>query len=211
MNEITRSLHDHYQSKFAEFGATVQGVDWGTKEENLHLRYDKMLEVIKSNDCENKPTFLDAGCGYAGLYDYAVKKGISLAYTGIDVVSSMITQARSQFPEARFECLDILEFKNGEKFDYVVCNGILTQKLSAGILEMEKYSRALIRKMFSLCKTGVAFNIMSSKVNFTVSNLFYKSPVELLSFCLDEITTRVMIDHAYGLYEYTVYLYREDI
>ncbi|NLW76497.1 MAG: class I SAM-dependent methyltransferase [Methanomicrobiales archaeon] len=211
MNNISKILHDHYQSTFFQHGPTVQGVDWGNKQDNLDLRYSKMLEVIEPQDRNINTRFLDVGCGYGGLYEYSLFNGFNINYTGVDIVQSMMIHAQKTFPNAHFECHDILDYRPEQMFDYVVCNGILTQKLTASIQEMESYSKALIRKLYSLCKKGIAFNLMSSKVNFTVNNLFYKSPVEMLSFCLNEITSYVKIDHSYGLYEYTVYLYRDEI
>ena len=61
--------------------------------------------------------------------------------------------------------------------------------------------------MFRICNRGIAFNIMTTKVNYFSNNLYYKSPIEALSFCLNEITTKVKLDHNY-LYEYTLYLYK---
>lgn len=49
---------------------------------------------------------------------------------------------------------------------------------------------------------------MTTKVNYMVENQYYRNPVELFAYCLAEITNKVRIDHAYPLYEYTVYLYR---
>jgi hypothetical protein len=60
--------------------------------------------------------------------------------------------------------------------DYVVCAGILTMKLTASILDMNKYAARLIRKMFALCKVGIAFDIMTNQVNFMAENAYYRSP-----------------------------------
>ena len=46
MESISKRFKDHYESKFAEFGASPLGVDWG-KEEELLLRYRKMLSVMR--------------------------------------------------------------------------------------------------------------------------------------------------------------------
>jgi hypothetical protein len=51
--------------------------------------------------------------------------------------------------------------------------------------------------------------VMTSKVNFYANNLYYRNPSEMLAWCQMEITPFVKLNHAYPLYEYTVYLYRE--
>jgi SAM-dependent methyltransferase len=211
MDSITRQFKQHYFKKFAEFGATPRGVDWNRKED-VELRQDILLNVIlpEATPKNKQITILDVGCGYGGLYWYAKdKKQLKLRYTGIDVAENMIEYAAPKAPEAEFICQDIFDFPDKTRFDYVVCNGILTQKLTASIKDMDKFAYKLIKKMFKLCKVGIAFNVMSTQVNFMVDNLYYKSPVELFAFCQSEITSKIKIDHSYPLYEYTVYLYQE--
>jgi hypothetical protein len=83
-------------------------------------------------------------------------------------------------------------------------------KLTASILDMNRYANGLIRKMFALSKVGVAFDIMSNQVNFMVENSYYRSPIEIFAFCLSELSTKVAVDHAYERYEYTTYVFHEN-
>ena len=122
----------------------------------------------------------------------------------------MIVEAKKRYPKGDFLCGDIFEAKDIGTFDYLLCNGIMTQKLDASIPQMDKFVRSLIRRMFDLCSEGIAFNMMSSRVNFMVDNLFYRSPAEMLSWCMAEITPNVALDHAYPLYEFMMYLYKND-
>ena len=63
--------------------------------------------------------------------------------------------------------------------------------------------------MFELCEKAVAFNVMTTKVNFFSNNLYYRNPAELLSWCMNEITPYFRLDHSYPLFEYTLYLFRQ--
>lgn len=207
MDKVSKGLRDHYEKTFRQYGATSKGVDWGENEEHQLLRYRKMLAVIQQEQTET-PTVLDAGCGYGGLLAYAGKNGMALQYTGIDVAESMILWAREAFPKAAFIAGDIFEVGITKRFDYVVCNGILTQKLDVPGLVMDEFAGRLIHRLFELCEKGIAFNVMTTKVNYFSNNLYYRNPAELLAWCMTEITPRVKLDHAYPLYEYTVYLYR---
>ena len=207
MESISKRFKDHYESKFAEFGASPLGVDWG-KEEELLLRYRKMLSVMRPQ-ADTTASMLDVGCGYGGLFDYALVHGVGVDYTGIDVAANMIEHAKEHHQDGVFHSGDVLHYPFDRRFDYVVCNGILTQKLETKIREMDHFCNALVRRMFDLCDIGLAFNIMSNKVNFVAENLYYRSPVEMLSFCLDNFSSKVRIDHAYPLFEYTVYVYKD--
>ena len=210
LESISMRMKEHYSETFAQFGPTYRGVDWGGEESTL-LRYEKMLAVIGREliNPDYPISLLDVGCGYGGLLRYAREEDLEVQYTGIDVVSNMISWAKEHMPDGELVEGDFLEYNfNERKFDFVVCNGILTQKLSTSFFDMDKFARKLIKKMFSLCNRGIAFNVMTTYVNYFAPNLYYKHPSEMLAYCLSEISQKVKIDHSYGLYEYTVYVYR---
>jgi SAM-dependent methyltransferase len=204
VDPISEVLGRHYAETFARHGPTPQGVDWGTDASRALLRLDKMLAVMGA---EPGATLLDVGCGYGGLLAHALGKGFRIDYTGIDVAENMIQWATANMPLGRFVYGDVLDHPFAGTFDYVVCNGILTQKLQVPGLEMDRFARRLIRRLFELARCGLAFNVMTTKVNYFAPNLYYRNPAELLSWCMSEITPHVRLDHAYPLYEYTMYLY----
>jgi SAM-dependent methyltransferase len=207
MNKIAEMMKQHYENTFKTHGATPKGVDWGESEENLNLRYGKMLAILNSPHFEGT-TLLDIGCGFGGLLRFARSEGIDIHYTGIDVAENMICWAKNHFPKEEFLCGDILEMNLAKTFDYIVCNGILTQKLDTLGLDMDVFAQRLVRRMFDICDKGIVFNTMTTKVNYFSNNLYYRNPAELLAWCLSEISPYVRVDHAYPLYEYSIYIYK---
>ena len=207
MTGVTQLLHDHYRATFLAHGASSQGVDWGPREDAARLRQDVMLAV--ADGCPPGGTLLDVGCGYGALADRIDELGLDLDYTGIDVVGEMVAAARERHPTRRFVHDDFLTAADLGSFDYVVCNGILTQKLAASTLDMNVHARRLIAALFAACRRGAAFNVMTTHVNYQADNLYYRNPAELLGWCMSELTPRVRLDHAYPLYEYTLYLHRD--
>jgi len=210
MDPISKALAEHYSEKFSLHGPSSQGVDWGADESKMFLRYDKMLSVV-GFVAGKRAALLDVGCGYGGLQQYAISKKMDLDYTGIDVAGNMIEWAEANLPSGNFIHGDILDYTFDREFDYVVCNGILTQKLWASGVEMDQFANQLIRRLFSLCTIAVAFNVMTTKVNYYSNNLYYRNPAEMFSWCLSEITPHLKLDHSYPLYEYTLYLYRNPV
>lgn len=87
----------------------------------------------------------------------------------------MIDHGNKRHPDARFATVSIFEFDPGHSFDYVVCNGVLTEKLDVSFLAFDQFVRRVVRRMFDLAGRGIAFNLMTTQVNFTAPNLFYKS------------------------------------
>ncbi len=200
---ISALMREHYGHTFSQYGCSTEGVDWGNKEIPVAIRHRNMEAVIH----ERPASILDVGCGYGAFLDH-VTEPAGINYTGIDLVEGMIKSGQERHPEATFICGDILNhtFEEGT-FDYVICNGILTQKLAASQSEMDRFAKRLIRKMYTVAKKGIAFNIMSTYVNFQAENLYYKSPLEMLGWVMQELSPHVRLDHSYPLYEYTIYLF----
>lgn len=207
MDEISARLEQHYDMTFRTRGATSDGVDWGPDETKLERRYALMLEVA-ARTAKTDWSILDVGCGFGGLLEFLRRRGVNPAYTGVEISQSMIDWAQANIAGARFIQGDFLQWETEETFDFVICNGILTQKLDTPALEMDAYASNLIKKMFRQCNVGIAFNIMTTKSNFYSNNLYYRNPGEVMSWCLSEITPYVKIDHTYPYYEFTTYLYK---
>lgn len=200
----------HYEATFQRHGPNSEGVDWGNDVEKTILRYKNMLAVLGNQLTKNRLTLLDVGCGYGGFHTYAQQAGIVWQYTGIDIASNMIAWARDNEKQAEFIEGDFLDIDfSGRRFDYVVCNGILTQKMGASLLHMDDYAKTLIKGMYSLCNKAIAFNMMSTSVNYFSPNLYYKHPGEILYYCMSEVGKNIRIDHSYGLYEFTVYIFKD--
>lgn len=206
-SDITNSLKVYYAKKFKDHGANSFGVDWGD-EEKAEIRYNAMFNLVMNTSEEI--SILDVGSGYGGFYEFLTKRiDINkVNFSGIDIVEEMIDHAIKTYPKAKFLVGDVLNesFVN-EKYDFIVCNGILTQKLSASDKEMEEYMISLIKKMFDLCKVGIAFNTMSDMVDFKLDGNFHY-PVEKMFKLASSISRHIKIDHAYPLYEYTTYIYK---
>ena len=71
------------------------------------------------------------------------------------------------------------------------------------------FLKEIITILFENSKKGIAFNVMSDIVDFKREDLFYLDFNSLLSFVSKNLTRNFIIRNDYGLYEYTVYLYKE--
>jgi Methyltransferase domain len=217
LHPLTQQFRDYHIEFFRKYGATSAGVQWGDEHE-LRFRYGKIGEILArdADPPRNRPTLLDVGCGWGGLLQRLEDMAIDVDYSGVDVVPEMVQYAQSHFTNGNFILGDI--FGLHDRFDYVVACGVLTQKLSATIPEMERFANDMIRKMFALARHGIAVNLMSTHVNYMVDNLYYRNPVEFLAFCFSELSPRVVVEHGYSslgrdsgkLYDYIVYVYKSD-
>jgi len=200
-------IAQHYEKCFLDHGDSHLGVDWPKKAE-VDVRYDVMLNVIRPY--KEDITFLDFGCGTAQLYQYIQDQNIKgIIYSGLDISEKFINASQLKFPKIDFYCMDVLKNENKlPVFDYVVMNGVFTQKLGLTHEEMFAYLKELILCVFRHAKSGIAFNVMSKHVDWEQSGNFHLGYDELAYFLSKQVSRNFIIRNDYRLYEYTTYIYR---
>lgn len=194
----------HYEKCFAKYGDSHLGVDWPNAED-AQTRYKVMLKVIKEYSC----TLLDFGCGLSHLYEYILKEGHQVFYSGLDISPKFVVASKAKFPDIPYYCFDILNTSEVvPDHDYVVMNGVLTEKRGLSFKVMWEYARALLEEVFDKAEVGMAFNVMSSHVDWERDDLFHLPLDMLVDFLRKKLTRNFVIRGDYGLYEYTTYVYR---
>ena len=207
-NKKYMDIVSHYEECLKKFGDSHKGVDWPEKKD-VETRYDVMLELIKSDD-KSKVSLLDFGCGASHLYEYIIrKKNDNIEYSGLDISKDFIRLSKEKYPLLSYYCMDILDVENEiDCFDYTIMNGVFTEKRGLSFDEMYAYFKSVIAEIFSITNVGIAFNVMSSHVDWEREDLFHL-PMDVLSeFLVKEISRNFVIRNDYGLYEYTVYVYK---
>ena len=185
-------------------------MDW-PNEHDLARRFDVMLEVVRS-DSGRPVSILDLGCGVGLLIDHLRMRGALDAYQywGVDISAKMVAAARERHPLHRFEVRDILlQPLPPKRVDYVIMNGVLTEKVTLSQEKMEDYARTLIKGAYDACLRGIAFNVMSYHVDWYREDLFHWPLDRAVAFLAAECSRHIIIRMDYGLYEYTAYVYRE--
>jgi SAM-dependent methyltransferase len=201
------NIVEHYENCFRRFGDSFKGVDW-PKEEDALLRYKIMLELIPEQE---KCSLLDFGCGTAFLYDFILKNDYqNINYTGLDISIEFIDVCKQKHPDKTFICTDILESPEQlGSFDYLVLNGVFTEKRDLTFDEMFDYFKNIIRLLYTKANKGIAFNVMTKHVEWEREDLFHLPFDLLVSFLKSEISQSFIIRNDYGLFEYTVYLFKD--
>jgi hypothetical protein len=199
---------DHYESCLDRHGDSNLGVDWPNRAD-AEKRYCVMLEVVREN-C-NSLTLLDFGCGASHLYPYLQSsKFAGLKYHGLDASPAFCSLSRKKYPENDYLCLDVIaEPDILREFDYAVMNGVFTEKCSLTFDEMFDYFKKVMRVVFAKVRRGVAFNVMSKAVDWEREELFHLPIDTLVEFLVKELSRNFVIRNDYGLYEYTVYVYKD--
>jgi SAM-dependent methyltransferase len=191
-------------------GDSYLGVGWTKSKELAELRYRMMLDVIRGPHNE-EVTLLDFGCGASHLLDYMVEHGVArVRYSGLDLSPKFLALSRSKHPSVTYYELDVL--KDSQRlpdFDYIILNGIFNYRGELSHEEMLAYCKDVLRAVFPKARHAIAFNVMSTQVDWERDDLFHLPLDELTSFLSSELSRHFVVRHDYGLYEYTTYVYRE--
>jgi cyclopropane fatty-acyl-phospholipid synthase-like methyltransferase len=202
------SIIRHYESCLEKYGDTCQGVDWPNADD-AQVRYRVILEVIKGNPAA-KVNLLDFGCGASHLYEYILRHQYDqIEYSGLDLSPAFIHLSQKKFPSIRYYNVDILDTSSSlPDFDYIVMNGVFTEKRELTFDEMLTYFKDVVARAFNKARVAIAFNVMSPHVDWQRQDLFYLPLDTLAAFLVEKLSRDFVIRNDYGLYEYTTYVYR---
>lgn len=188
-----------YNKSLSQYGDTAEAVQ--SRLVSQRYRFKVLTEIA----CLEDEKILDYGCGKGDLYPYLVEMGFRGCYTGFDVNPELIGLAKRKFPGTKFEVKDIEEDEVREKFSYVLISGIFNNRIS----DNWSFMKNVLTKCFECTTKGLAFNALSTYVNFRDPPLFYASPEETFRFCVSELSRYVTLRHDNLPFNYTVYVYRK--
>ena len=201
--EQAGSIENHYQALFKKFGDSYEAVQYTSKESQLK-RFDTLIKVADLTRC----TVLDFGCGLGHFLEFLRSQHQSIEkYIGIEIVPEMLTFARNKYPDASFFLPTEL---TNLSFDYGFVCGTFNNKMKNN----RSFWQDTIVELFSKCKKGIAFNMMSTYVDFQDRDLFYENPEYVFKFVKDNLTPYVTLRHDFETkkhtipFEFVIYAYK---
>lgn len=205
-----RRLIAPIEEQVRKYGSTPKGL-WADKNssENLVKRYDALFEIMEHNRSQK---LLDLGCGTGLALDYIEAKGWleNVDYMGIDISSMMIEIAQKHWPQYQFQQRDIMVDKLPDlHFDCTIIAGVFTSKFNLSYSEMELFVHNVLRAAWPATRHALAFNAMTIHVDWQRPELFHWPLDSAIGFCKRHLSRHVIVRADYGLYEYTVQVYRD--
>ena len=204
-----KNLVEIYEKNFVEHGDKHKGVGWKSKKE-ASKRYLIMASEIKKNK-KNK-SILDFGCGLSHFLKFIKQNNMGkFKYFGLDMSEKMISASKKKYPKNKFILVDPL--KNPKKVpnaDYVVINGLFTQKLKYTEKEMFSFLKKILVLFFKKTNIALMFNVMSPYVDWKNRLNFYLDLNKLINFVSKHLSKNFVLKHNYGLYEYTIIIFKKN-
>lgn len=164
-----------------------------------YFRFSEILHFIDDTDC----SILDIGCGNGRLLEFLNFNGYTGKYTGIDINSNLLGEAKKDFPGYSFKCMDFFESMI-PKHDYVVLSGTFNANFGQDMAFIYKF----IDRMFELSKKKIIFNAISSCVNFRQEEMFYIDPCELIRHSVEKLSPKYEIRHSFVPYNFTMCIHK---
>lgn len=212
-----KEISQYYENAFAEHGDTPQGLAWQDAE-SMEKRFEVMAGLMRESDYGVSSSLrggwriLDLGCGTGKFLPYLKREAIAnCQYNGMDMNPSVINFCKDEYPNFKenFSIRDIIKQPlELESYDYIVINGILTVKDKLSFDEMWSFAQDIIKAAYDGAAKGIAFNVMSKQVDWERDDLFHLPLDTLADFLTKNLSRNFIIRNDYGLYEYTVYVYR---
>ncbi len=189
---------ENYRKLFLEHSEGPAVGQWSF--EGQRFRFEKLSEI----GLIDGKKILEIGCGIGDFYPFLKNKYNEIRYTGIDIVPELVDYAKNKYSDAVFHCIDILEDGFVDKFDYVLISGVFNNEIE----DATDFLFKLITIAFDLCETGIGFNFTSTYVNQYDKEMAYHDPVDVLKFCLEKLSKKVIISHHYERCDVAVFVYR---
>lgn len=199
---MNKKLENHYRNLLFNHGDSAESAQYSSRE-SQERRFEILAQIANLNGVK----ILDFGCGSGHLATYLNSKNVKFSYTGVDVVEEFFDIARAKNPGSRFGVLEDFEH---EKFDYIFISGVFNNKRK----DNRKFYQKSLRKLFGMCTKGIAFNLMSTYVDYKDPDLFYESPEHAFRFVKQELTPFVCLRHDYEVksgvvpFEFAIYAYK---
>jgi SAM-dependent methyltransferase len=179
-----------YQQRLADHGPGSEAVQYSDRDSHF-----ARFEVLGDID-PNMGSVLDVGCGLADFCHFLRARGNTARYHGIDIVPEFVELAATALADdvaASVSLADAEDDKMPSGFDYAVLSGVFNNLMD----DNWGFMTRTLRQMWAAADKGIAFNAMSSHVDYRDEGLFYVDPMQVFAFCKDDLGGHPVLRHDY--------------
>lgn len=191
-----------YDGRYAEHGASVKTVGWGSESDQA-MRFEVLCRGLNLTG----KRILDIGCGLGDFVPWAESRfGTDFDYVGMDLAADLVKSAAERLggPRRRFIADTLGTETDIGEFDVIVLSGTLTFRTTDNMATM----RTILTNAFERCQGALCCNFMTSYADTQLEKNFHYSPEEVFSFG-KSLTRFVTLHHDYPLFEFTLQMFRQ--
>jgi ubiquinone/menaquinone biosynthesis C-methylase UbiE len=172
--EQRKRIVDRHRDSLTRHGYHPNALYWSSREIQ-----EVRFEVLADIGIVSGASVLDVGCGFGDFKRWFDRQGGELAFTGIDLSPDLLCEAKKRHEGSVFFCGDLFDMDFDEhSFDWVILSGALNEQLG----DKGEYARRVIKRMYALCRKGVAFNLLDARY-LNAHDLQSHQPEDMLGFC----------------------------
>jgi SAM-dependent methyltransferase len=183
---MTTGLEDHYRKLLQTYGDSAEAAQYSSRES----QFRRFAALARIADLRGKRV-LDFGCGTASFAEYlASVDQMPALYQGVDIMTDFFDFARAKVPGGRFCHPDAL---GDTRFDFAFVSGVFNNRKRGN----RRFWQDTVKSLFARCDIGLAFNMMSTHVDYRDPGLYYEDPARAFSFVKREVSPFVTLCHDY--------------
>ena len=203
LSDVLAGVEALYTANLAEHGTTSESVGWPDADAQ-RLRFDKLAYIIELEAPKEKITVNDWGCGYGAMFRYLDERAdVRLdGYAGYDISADMLAAAQTYVGDARARWIRNAQVT--ETADFTFVSGTFNVRMQAGDEAWRSYIEQTLLELAARSRRGLAFNLLTTYVDWRKDDLFYADPVHFFRFCRDNLSRYVTLLHDYPLHEWTI-------
>ena len=189
-------IEKHYSPRINSEDKGYYVLDWESEEAHRG-RFKVLTDQLDLSSL----SILDVGCGLGDLYGFIREKKIDADYTGIDLLESMVREARNRYPDASFLSGDMFShnlFSEGE-FDVVYSSGIFNLNLGNN----REFLKRALPVFFNTASKWVVFNLLDPNHPVQSSKYSYFEPEEVIPW-VSEYSKHICVVRDYVPHDFTI-------
>lgn len=203
-----KAIAEHYRALLAEHGDDARAVQY-TDAATQEARFAVLAMVG-----DPLTSVLDVGCGLGHLCDYLRGCGWTGRYVGVDIVPEFIDRANERFaddPRSEAQLIEPDSFALPGGCDYALLSGVFNNSRPDNQAFMDR----MLHAMWAAAGRGIAFNAMSTYVDYQEQHLFHTRPEAVLTFSKTVLGGHPVLVHDYAVrpggfpFEYAVLVRKE--
>ncbi len=187
---MTDQIITHFESLYARHGYSSSAVQYRDKSSHL-ARFQLLTEIS-----DDLGSVLDVGAGLAHFYTYLREQGFEGKYLGLEFVKQFVESANLLMADddnAEVRHFDVGSGELPTGFDYGFVSGVFNNERK----HAEEFMYITLKNLWKVCEKGMAFNILSTYVEYFDRGLVYVNPEEMFTFLKCELKGHIVMHHDY--------------
>jgi SAM-dependent methyltransferase len=176
-----------------------------------HERFNavkRMMHRVLGDSVHNQVSILDYGCGLGHLENYLEHNfSVPFLYYGADINKNFITFKNQTSKKNYFELSQDFLSVNSD-YDFIIAINVFNIITFSTVEIHQNYVQECMKYLFSKSNIGCYFSFLSPNVDFKQNNAFHPNISDMLNFCQQSLSRRIVLDHAFLPFEFGIFVYK---